>query len=300
MRYYPYGEERTTTADGREKFGTYMRDSTGQDYADQRYYNVGTGRFMTPDPSYLNIDLGVPKSWNMHAYVGGDPINVKDATGLAWSFCDVNPLAPQCTASYGTSGGPGTGGGQVACDNTKYDYGCVEPGGGSYDPEPARAINQQNLEAGVNKLLDKTKCSSFVESVLRSAFLDVNQVTSPDQLTSYTREIYDHQLTTAVVVGKLVEATIVDGGKPPEVKELEGLFTVTARASFESNTITVFDPFFSRGTTGQAQVALHEAMHLVWNIGDVNYAKAAGVYKEGMSGSAASAAWNKKLEENCK
>jgi YD repeat-containing protein len=28
MSYYPYGEERTSTADGREKFGTYTRDST--------------------------------------------------------------------------------------------------------------------------------------------------------------------------------------------------------------------------------------------------------------------------------
>jgi len=39
--YYPYGEERTVTPDGREKFGTYFRDSVGQDYADQRYYNSG-------------------------------------------------------------------------------------------------------------------------------------------------------------------------------------------------------------------------------------------------------------------
>ena len=33
--YYPYGEERGTSADGREKFGTYTRDAVGQDYADQ-------------------------------------------------------------------------------------------------------------------------------------------------------------------------------------------------------------------------------------------------------------------------
>ena len=43
--YYPYGEERTTTPDGRDKFGTYFRDGVGQDYADQRYYNAGMGRF---------------------------------------------------------------------------------------------------------------------------------------------------------------------------------------------------------------------------------------------------------------
>jgi YD repeat-containing protein len=48
--YYPYGEERGTTAENREKFGTYVRDWSGipgdppKDYADQRYYGVGTGR----------------------------------------------------------------------------------------------------------------------------------------------------------------------------------------------------------------------------------------------------------------
>src|SRR5205814_9646124 len=73
--YYPYGEERTTTADGREKFATYTRDSTagwGQDYADQRYYTVGMGRFYTPDPSYANVNPINPASWNRYAYVNGD------------------------------------------------------------------------------------------------------------------------------------------------------------------------------------------------------------------------------------
>ena len=50
MAYYPYGEERTSTADGRDKFGTYFRDGIGQDYADQRLYNASAGRFWTVDP----------------------------------------------------------------------------------------------------------------------------------------------------------------------------------------------------------------------------------------------------------
>jgi hypothetical protein len=36
MNYFPYGEERTSTANGVEKFGTYARDAVGQDYAEQR------------------------------------------------------------------------------------------------------------------------------------------------------------------------------------------------------------------------------------------------------------------------
>jgi RHS repeat-associated protein len=92
MAYLPYGQERgnPTTPDGREKFGTYWRDSTmGVDYADQRYYayqGVGSwpaGRFLSPDPSGASsADPQSPASWNMYAYANGDPVNLIDATGL--------------------------------------------------------------------------------------------------------------------------------------------------------------------------------------------------------------------------
>ena len=101
MTYYPYGEERTSTADGREKFGTYMRDSVSQDYADQRYYEVGTGRFDTPDPYKASAGSSDPGSWNRYLYVGGDPINFADSTGMesegASDGCSVNGLwSPTC------------------------------------------------------------------------------------------------------------------------------------------------------------------------------------------------------------
>ena len=47
--YWPYGEERTQGQGEGAAFGTYWRDWPGQDYADQRYYNSTSGRFMTPD-----------------------------------------------------------------------------------------------------------------------------------------------------------------------------------------------------------------------------------------------------------
>jgi RHS repeat-associated protein len=80
--YYPYGEERGSSADGREKFGTYERDWPYDDYADQRYYRVGTGRFGTPDPYMASGGPADPGSWNRYAYVQGDPINSYDPTGL--------------------------------------------------------------------------------------------------------------------------------------------------------------------------------------------------------------------------
>ena len=98
-KYYPYGEERgTITANDQEKFATYTRDSaTGLDYANQRYYSNTQARFMSPDPYRASGGLGDPGSWNRYAYVGGDPINRYDPSGL------YEQALPGCR--------PGSGGG---------------------------------------------------------------------------------------------------------------------------------------------------------------------------------------------
>jgi RHS repeat-associated protein len=89
FRFYPYGQELpSATVNGREKFGTYFRDTgTGLDYANQRYHAPGFGRFMTVDGSGKNEDLADPSSWNQYAYVHGDPVNANDPTGeFSWSW----------------------------------------------------------------------------------------------------------------------------------------------------------------------------------------------------------------------
>ncbi len=88
--YYPYGEEKTATAGNRTKFGTYTRDAaTGLDYADQRYYGSGLGRFTTSDPYQASGGPSEPGSWNRYAYVEGDPVNFVDPRGL--DKCTWNP-----------------------------------------------------------------------------------------------------------------------------------------------------------------------------------------------------------------
>lgn len=80
-RFYPYGDEITSTGNDRVKFGTYKRDaSTGLDYADQRYYASSYGRFNTPDtgPAHL-MD---PGTMNRYSYTAGDPVNRNDPRGL--------------------------------------------------------------------------------------------------------------------------------------------------------------------------------------------------------------------------
>ena len=93
--YYPYGEERTATVGDRNKFGTYHRDQTGLDYADQRYYNSAIGRFLTSDPYEASGRREGPPSWNRQSYVVSDPLNGMDPTGLdpeePSGFCWVMP-----------------------------------------------------------------------------------------------------------------------------------------------------------------------------------------------------------------
>ena len=96
MSYFPYGEERTVTADGTEKFGTYFRDGVGQDYAEQRYYNNGTGRFWSVDPGGIgSADPSTPTSLNRYAYTNGDPVNFFDRRGLIAQA----PSAEDCIAN---------------------------------------------------------------------------------------------------------------------------------------------------------------------------------------------------------
>ena len=80
LKYFPYGEEGTTTAQNRDKFPTYYRDElTALDYAQNRYYTSGHGRFTSPDAD--GGSGSSPQSLNRYAYLSGDPVNKNDPSG---------------------------------------------------------------------------------------------------------------------------------------------------------------------------------------------------------------------------
>jgi RHS repeat-associated protein len=83
-QYYPYGEEITNgTAKDTFKFAQTYRDSdSGLDYASQRFYASGIGRFLTGDSFDASASTSSPQSWNRYAYVQGDPVNSYDPSGL--------------------------------------------------------------------------------------------------------------------------------------------------------------------------------------------------------------------------
>ena len=129
--YFPYGEESSPTAEDTFKYATYYRDqTTGLDYAKNRYYNSILGRFLSADPSSSNA-LTDPGQWNKYVYVGGDPVNFYDPLGLQQLFPENNPLLD-------SSGGGGGGGCDVVfidgqewpCDNPCYVGNSFAPGAG--------------------------------------------------------------------------------------------------------------------------------------------------------------------------
>jgi RHS repeat-associated protein len=104
--YFPYGEERTPSIGDRNKFGTYHRDQTGLDYADQRYYNSAIGRFLSADPL-------IDTTRDAFSYAGSDPVNFIDPRGTARIRMECNTaylryvsIAEGSECFYGNGGGP--------------------------------------------------------------------------------------------------------------------------------------------------------------------------------------------------
>lgn len=94
--FYPWGAEQgTVTPNDRVKFATYHRDGeTGIDYAMNRYYSSGSGRFLTPDPYAASANPSNPLSWNRDGYANADPINGNDPTGLDVGDWGPDPNTP--------------------------------------------------------------------------------------------------------------------------------------------------------------------------------------------------------------
>ena len=94
--YQPFGEEissgvgmRTTTQgygssdSSRQRYALTERDeATGLDHTWWRKYENTAGRWTSPDPYKGSMETGDPQSFNRYSYLGNDPINFVDPSGL--------------------------------------------------------------------------------------------------------------------------------------------------------------------------------------------------------------------------
>ncbi|MEO7659505.1 MAG: RHS repeat-associated core domain-containing protein, partial [Pyrinomonadaceae bacterium] len=97
--YHPFGEEiltsQRTSALGysadtlRKQFTAYERDIEADlDFAQARYYNPKHGRFTSVDPLMASANVINPQTFNRYVYVGNNPVNITDPTGLGWGELD--------------------------------------------------------------------------------------------------------------------------------------------------------------------------------------------------------------------
>src|ERR1700752_2728299 len=64
---------------------------SGNDYFGARYYASSMGRWMSPDPSNLGVDIYLPQTWNRYNYAVNNPLTVADRNGM-WPFYIHNEI----------------------------------------------------------------------------------------------------------------------------------------------------------------------------------------------------------------
>ncbi len=82
-----------------------------------------------------------------------------------------------------------------------------------------------------------------------------------------------------------------------------GEFITVAQAFPETQSITLYAPYFGKSRTAQGQTLIHEAMHLLFGFSDQQLGTASTGNSFGTSEQdrlRASAAFQKQLEKNCK
>jgi RHS repeat-associated protein len=259
MRYWPYGQERTSTADWREKFATYFRDSgAGLDYADQRYYNFGSGRFQTPDPAGMAaVDLKNPTTWNMYAYANDDPVNGYDPYGL-WE-CNPETLCAPPGSPILFPGSDGVSESPSQQAKTK-----ATPGPGANAQaisvaEQAKAI--LNAERAAADRLFKPDCAGL----FLAPFADT--AANRAELSSQLDTIYDNGL-----IRLLPQAAGKNPAVPGFTSGPGGVIYIVSGGSFFTGQVNG-QPLvgFAAGMTlpdFQQLVVIHEFMHWMGIVGD--------------------------------
>ena len=286
---YPYGVEYSVTANDREKYATYTRDSvTGLDYAMNRYYASQWGRFTSPDPYGGSASPSSPQSWNRYAYAGNDPANSSDPGGLDdWGWCPPGWICvggwPGTGAGNGgvAGGGSGFGGnGPMPCiavlGRISIDPFLRPCGSGGGSASGGGNANQSALDTAKKDLegdLAKPDCakdfkyaSNDINKLTSIGFRDygtVTEATAPDgslQVTSSELGLYN-QVTKSINLNSAINWSDPNN-TPAIVNGQSGIYPALAAEAAYINVPTL--------TTGQFMdlIILHELSHYNGSIGN--------------------------------
>jgi RHS repeat-associated protein len=94
-----YGVDPST----RQAYGlTENDDASGQQHTWFRKLETHAGRWSSPDPYKQSMNVGDPQSFNRYAYVGNEPTNYVDPSGLMMQICIVVEGVPGCLSIGGS------------------------------------------------------------------------------------------------------------------------------------------------------------------------------------------------------
>ncbi len=62
--------------------GKERDQESGNDYFGARYYASSMGRFMSPDPGNIGVEIANPQTWNMYSYGLNNPLTITDPNGM--------------------------------------------------------------------------------------------------------------------------------------------------------------------------------------------------------------------------
>lgn len=158
LDYYPYGgtrvdEQSSSYAERRKYIGGEYDTGTGLYYLEARYQNPVTGRFVSQDPSFLDIGapgfgrryertleqhLMNPQALNSYSYGLNNPITHKDPEGEivplviagVWAVAELGLTAYDAYNAYQTANDPNATNLQKSVAVSGFAAGLIAPGGG--------------------------------------------------------------------------------------------------------------------------------------------------------------------------
>ena len=94
--HLPFGEDfGESGTQHKQHFTSYEGDGeSGTDYAVNRQYSQGVGRFTRPDPLARSARKDTPQTWNRYSYGVNEPVDVHDPEGLETGWGSQDPFAP--------------------------------------------------------------------------------------------------------------------------------------------------------------------------------------------------------------
>jgi len=302
--YFPYGEERTPTANNKDKFATYFRDaSTGLDYADQRFYSSISGRFASADPYQASGGSTDPNSWNRYANVLSDPINFNDPEGLVAKAVEqqedperINHAAGGATAFYwwywgqsgsggggsgSGSGGGGAGGGGEVISFTNTWLGKAQNAIANMSKGCADAIGAKyNLSNGPDSLLAK------VTPQYSNAVVFIDGTLSEIRNKPMYEWGYKNSLSTGQFLGMIAQAFVAVQ------------YDASGKAH-AGNQIVLGPSAQNASPADRSLILIHEVLHSYTGLSDVDLANKLGLGDFGVDNFKASSTIANYLNGGC-